>query len=358
MNNSHDTLIQQVNLTENKLPPLSSSFRSLNNLLYQSYIPKIIHAAIDIELFDLLDSGEKSSTEIATALNTIHNITEALLNVLVAIELIQKKNDKYALTDQAKDFLVKKSPVNQIGAVKSISGSAGPFDHLVEGLTQSAERFNNRMWATKEAVLGIEQNSKAGAVQNVVSFIKELPQFKSSTKMCDLAGNIGYYSFALLNENPDLRSHVYDLLEVCDLAEQLKGREPHINRVNFHGFDIESDDEFGNDYDLFFCSHFLYELGTNERLPKFFKTVNRAMKPGGVFISNHISPVFPDKDKITIAIVELMTRLMGYPTHQLSEEVLKDALSEAGFGEFTVRQPNETTTFPVLLLSAVKLKEV
>nr|WP_041468304.1 methyltransferase dimerization domain-containing protein [Chloroherpeton thalassium] len=316
-----------------------------------------MNAALEIELFELLACGSKTSKEIAESLKTDEPITEALLNVLVAIGLLDLNDGQYCLTAFSQDYMLKSSEANQITAIQSFSGSLGPFDNLVQALTSGPTRFNNKMWTTEQAVLNMEQSAKAGMIQNVVSFITALPEFAACRKMCDLAGNIGYYSFALLNENNNLRAHVYDLLEVCELAERLKGKEPNLNRVNFHAYDIESGDSFGCGYDLFFCSHFLYEYGATRDLTGFLKTVNQSMKIGGVFVSNHISSNISGENYLTLTIVELMTRLMGYPTHQLPEKVLKEALSEVGFGDFTVRQPSEKTAFPTLLLSAVKLKE-
>jgi len=335
-----------------------SPFSTINNLLYKSYLPKIINAALEIGLFELLDGGAKTCKEISESLSTVENITEALLNVLVSIGLLDLQDDQYSLTALSKDYMVKSSEAHQIAGIQSFSGSVGPFDNLVQALSSGPTRFNNKMWASEQAVLNMEQSAKAGTIQNVVSFIKGLPQFEKSTKMCDLAGNIGYYSFALLNENKELRAHIYDLLEVCELAEHLKGKEPNLSRANFHAYDIESGDSFGCDYDLFFCSHFLYEYGATNALTGFLKTVNQSMKIGGLFVSNHISSNTSGDSNLTLMLVELMTRLMGYPTHQLPEKTLKEALSEVGFGNFTVRQPSENTTFPTLLLSAVKLREV
>lgn len=82
------------------------------------------------------------------------------------------------------------------------------------------------------------------------------------------------------------------------------------------------------------------------------------MKQGGIFISNHIcDKALNNEDSLTLSLVELQTRAMGYPTHQLPEVTLKKALKETGFGEFTVKQPNGIYAFPTLLLSAKKMHE-
>ena len=163
------------------------------------------------------------------------------------------------------------SGANQLGAIKKISGSAGPFDDLITALKGEVPAFNPKMWASRESILEMKQGAKAGSIQAVVSFAKGIPEFMSSTKMCDFAGNVGYYSFALMQENRGLYSHVYDLPAVCDLAKKLKKEKGNFARITYHGFDITSGDAFGDNYDMFFSSHFLYELSVNHELPVFFE---------------------------------------------------------------------------------------
>lgn len=211
------------------------------------------------------------------------------------------------------------------------------------------------MWAyRRDSYDNYAVSPGCGAIQAVLSFIREMPEFKTCENMCDFAGSIGYYSFAFMQENPQLTSHVYDLPEVCALAREIKEKEAYYNRITFHDFDIASSESFGNGYDLFFSSHFLYKFSAEGTLAEFFKKVNQSMEPGGLFISNHITTEEQGKNNLTLSIVELMTRSVGYPTHQLPEDDLKSALSRAGFGVFRTKFLEKEMPYPTLLLSAVK----
>lgn len=349
------------------IPKLETPFSKISNLLYVSYLPKVINAAIEVELFEMLSQKRHmlmiseydfSLNDIAERLNIEKSVTEALLNVLSKIGLVSVENGSYGLTTHAEDYLIKISDANQLHAISQFSGSKGPFDYLLAALKGESIEFDGKMWSSKEAILAMEQGTKAGALQNVVSFVRTIPEFSSCIKMCDFAGSIGYYSYALLNENENLYSHVCDLPSVCEIAKELKQNEKNFNRVTYNSFDIKKDESFGEGYDLFFSSHFLYEFGVNGELVKFFKRVNWSMKPGGIFVSNHVCDKPIDKESdITLSLVELQTRIMGYPTHQIPESILKEALTEAGFGEFRIQQPDGANAFPTLLLSAKKIKQ-
>ncbi len=346
------------------IPTLHSHFSKLNNLLYISYVPKVINAAIEIKLFEALSKNDYSLTyssndvsldAIVTKLGTEKNVTEALLNVLEKIGLVTIENNTYSLTVLAEEYIVESSEACQLNAIQQFNGSNGPFDYIIQALKGEMPEFDGKMWNTKEASINMEQGMKAGGLQGVVSFVKSIPEFASCTKMCDLAGNVGYFSYAFLNENPNLKAHVYDLSEVCENAKELKQNEHSFSRVSYHDFDMNEHDGFGEGYDLFFVSHYLYEYGAKGELVDFLKRINKSMKSGGFFISNHICDIATDKEsELTLALVELHTRILGYPTHQLPESVLKEALTEAGFDDFKVQQSDGSYAFPTMILSAVK----
>lgn len=341
------------------IPTLQTPYSKINNLLYMSYLPKVINVAADINLFETLLGNYLSLESIVEKLNTKKSVTEALLIVLSEIGFVSEKDERYGLTGLSEEFLVKKSEANQLHEIKRFSGSNGPFDFLPQALKGEMPEFDGKMWSSKEMALGMEQGMKAGALQSVVSFVKSIPGFSSCSNMCDFAGNIGYFSYAFLQENPNLFAHVYDLPVVCQNARELKQNEKNFNRVTYHDFDMKKNDSFGEGYDFFFISHFLYEYAANGSMCEFLKKVNTSMKPGGIIVSNHICDEAIDKEgSLTLSLVELQTRILGYPTHKLPETTLKEMLTQAGFGDFHVKQPDGSYAFPTLLLSAKKIKEV
>ncbi len=335
-----------------------SNNSNLMKLLYNSYLPKVLNCALDINLFEVLAQKDMSLAELSKKLNTVETITEALLDVLIAVDLIQKKEETYSLLQTANDFFLNASKANIVRVVKGFSGSAGPFDKLKEVLQEGPPVFNDRMWTGANAIASMEQQQYGGAIQNVLAFIKTIPEFTACKKMCDFAGSVGYFSFEFIRENPQIESHVYDLPEVCSLAREIKKDEEYYHRITYHDFDMASNDSFGSGYDVFFSSHFLYKLNAERTLAEFFKRVNQALNPRGLFVSHHITSHPDGKNDITISIVELITRCVGYPTHQLPEIDLKTALKKAGFGEFRTQYLADEAPYPTLLLSAVKVMEI
>ncbi|WP_321281915.1 methyltransferase dimerization domain-containing protein [Marinifilum fragile] len=335
-----------------------TAYSQVNNLLFKSYLPNIIYSAIEVGIFDQLAKGPKSCVQLAKLLNVEANITESLLEVLYAIDYLKRKAYIYSLSDLAKEYLTQESEVNQIAAIKEFTSTEGPFANLTAALKGSVPEFNQDAWSSEDAIRRIEQASKAGSLQYVLSFVKNLPEFKKARKMCDFAGNSGYYSYAFLNENQSLHSHVYDLQAVCNISERIKTVEKDYNRVTYHSFDLNKDDEFGEAYDFFFSSHFLYKYNSSTKLVGLLKKINKSMKMGGLFVSNHMNGKGGGENYLTLCIVELMTRAMGFPTHSLSEDFLKDALTESGFECRYENAPDERIAYPGMIIAAIKVSEV
>lgn len=335
-----------------------SNNSSLVRLLYSSYLPKILNSAIDIDLFRTLSEKSLPLPELSERLGTEQSLTKALLEVLLAIDLIEIKDQNYGLSQDGRDFFLKESMADLTATARDFSGSAGPFDTLTEILQKGAPEFDNTMWCNRETMEKMERQQNGGGIQAVVAFVKEAEEFASCKKMCDFAGSSGYFAFAFMEENPGLQAEVYDLPQVCALARELKSREENYHRISYRDFDVATDLLPKDGYDFFFSSHFLYQFNAENTLASFLKKVNQTMVPGGLFVSNHIAPAKKGEKNLTLAIVQLITRVCGYPTHKLPEEDLKAALQQAGFGDFETKLIEDEMPYPTLLLRATKKEEV
>ena len=174
----------------------------------------------------------------------------------------------------------------------------------------------------------------------------------------DYAGNIGYYSLAVLDKNPKLKAHVYDVPAVCEIAGEIQKEEKSFDRVTFHPYDWNKDKTFGDGYDLFFVSNCLYGVRSKEQLVKFFTQVNNSMEMGGVVVSNHWMSNHESAGYLSMTITELQNSIGGRPVHYLEEETLKQVLKETGFDNFTIKVTDKDAAKPRLLIAARKVKDL
>ncbi|HUS38535.1 MAG: methyltransferase dimerization domain-containing protein [Pirellulales bacterium] len=68
--------------------------------------PLILEAAIDHQVFDHLDNGPRTLEAMVAATGASRRGLRALLDALVGLELLHKRADAYALTDESATFLV------------------------------------------------------------------------------------------------------------------------------------------------------------------------------------------------------------------------------------------------------------
>lgn len=198
------------------------------------------------------------------------------------------------------------------------------------------------------------QGVMSGSIQDATEFISALPEFPDLLRMCDLDGNHGFYTMALIDRNTRLRGTICDLPEVVKLAKEVISEMGYSDRIDTIGCDLETDGSIGKGYDLVLASNVIYAW--KGHLEDIFERINEAMVPGGVFVSNHFSMDDDGCGPVSGAMMELMTRLGGYPTHHLSEDELTNALTACGFGGFTVRPAEEGRQYRSLLLAARKLE--
>ncbi len=323
------------------LPP---KFKPIYNQLTLGYLPAIVNGAQQAGIFEALEKESAHASTLAKKLDADPGILPAVLEVLASVGILACDRDcRYHLSRSARHFLLASAPAAQIREIQAFCMKPGPFDDLPGRLKNGAPQLDPAIFASKEALVDLEQRARGGQIQEVVDFICAFPRFASFKLMCDFAGSSGYYSRELLNKNPNLRSRIYDMPGVTALAEQTAGDRETGDRMEFVGVDMDTCPDLGQGYDLFFVSHFLYHWAAAGHLSRFFKKVNRAMRPGGVFVSNHLGNAAKGQDHTTQSIIELLARTQGYPTLTLDESTLKQALSLAGFSEFRVRPAKDGT---------------
>ena len=337
------------------IPQIESNFRELDDILRAGYAPNVISTAIKLGLFDALFEEPMDARTLSARLGTVYEITEAFANVLVALNLLAKTGSDYSLAPLSKDFLVKSTPAYQGGMIAMMSQQGQIMEKMPEILKNGPPNvFNSSMWVNAEFMKVMGQGAMGGSIQDATEFISALPEFASMSRMCDLGGNHGFYTMALIDRNPQLKGTVCDLPEVARLAKEVISEMGYSDRIDTIGCDLETDGTIGKGYDLIFASNVIYAW--KGHLEDIFERINEAMVPGGVFVSNHFSMDDDGCGPVPGTMMELMTRMGGYPTHHLSEGELNDSLTACGFGDFTVRPAEDGRQYRSLILAARKLE--
>jgi len=308
-----------------------SNFGQVDTMRTMGVAYHTIFQARRLGLFDLLAKAPLSAEDIARHLDLRVAPVQAMLELLHAAGVLESGPDGYGNAPVAAEYLVSSSPFFQ--------GMAMELQHRFDAYVaqefipllrdpQTARQHSDDAWSTFDGMQGTAQFARLGVLQDTTAFIASLPTFVDMRTMCDLGGNHGEYSMALLDRNPNLRATLIDLPEVARAAHERIAECGLAERMCAIGSDLRQDPLPQEQFDLVLASHILYAFVPD--LAHFVRRVYDSLRPGGWFVAQHMNPA-GGMPPLTAKALEFTTRMAGYPTHFIGAEQLEHALGDAGF---------------------------
>jgi len=311
-----------------------NSFETMHGFLMRSISPKALMAAVELKVFDELESGPSSAGDLATRLGAVAERLETVLDILVAAGALEKEGDRYANTPMAAEFLVTASPLYQgLGMRLTMDFMSTVEDNIAElvtGGTVDRDKADDG-WGAEDVMEGTAQDAMGSALFPVVETIAGLPGFGDFRHMCDIGGNHGAFTMGVLDRNEAMRGTIFDLPAVAVQAQARCDAHGYGDRIKAVGFDFRQDDLPRGEFDLALTSHVLYAF--KDDIGKAVFRIAEGLRPGGWFVSHHYAGRTENIDPLTTASLELLTRLCGYSSHFVERDELEDALAGAGFAD-------------------------
>ncbi|AFM23813.1 class I SAM-dependent methyltransferase [Desulfomonile tiedjei] len=329
------------------------SFESIEAFFMGSVISKAILESVRMRLFDALEMP-RTIQEISASMKTSESATEALLNVLEITGLIVKREALYQNTALASEFLVTNSPFYQGQVLELHQGTCDFVVREMPSLLSKPGRVRNHFtekFASPASLQGMLQYAMRGSLQNATEFIVALPGFMDMRSMCDIGGNHGRYTMALLDRNPHMTAVIVDLPNVTPAIEDLCREAGYGERLSVLAADMRTDDLPEKAFDLVLTSEVLHVF--MDDLGSVLEKIATCLKPGGWFVSNHMNPE-SEAARNYRSIVNLISYLVLGTSHFISRVDLESALSIAGFADFVV---GSTSQEEINLILAARKKQ-
>jgi len=312
-------------------------FEPIEELLIDAVAAKVVEEAVRLKLFDNLETP-KNLEQVSAILGSNTGVTEVLLDVLETKDLVTKAGDFYINTTMASEFLVSTSPFWQgsflLSQQERHTMLIDDMANLMQGRARAGQGAPGQHWLNVDALNTLGQYSLQGSLQDMVAFITALPTFSDMRRMCDVGGNHGRYTMALLGENLRMTAEILDVPPAVPAIQALCADSDHADRLSARGFDLRRDSLPDAAYDLVLISHVLHLF--SRALPKVLRTLAAGVAPGGWFVSQNLDREGGRSPTIR-GIRELMTRMMGVQTHFLTAEHMEQmqaTLRDEGFGDF------------------------
>ena len=298
-----------------------------------SYVPsQVLTTAVELGVFTHIAGGKNTAETIARAAKANPRAMRMLLDSLVALELVTKKNSRYGLSPLAEKFLVQGEP-DYLGPIVQLADHAVAWRQLTKSVrtgkpVNTVEKEKRAVKFFPALVSGLhvinrEPARKAAEVLGIGVSHKGL-------RVVDIACGSGVWGIEAALADRTAR------VTAQDYAAMLPGTRKYVKRHGVEGqFDYLPGDlnkvDFGkNRFDLAILGNIVHSEG-EQNSRRLFRRLHRALHPGGrIAIVDMIPndartfPPFP----VFFALNMLLNTQRG-DTYTLAEYA--DWLMKAGF---------------------------
>jgi ubiquinone/menaquinone biosynthesis C-methylase UbiE len=293
---------------------------------------RILLTGFELDIFTNLEESGTTSHQIAKSLHLDEHACERLLNALVSLGFLAKKDHLFLNTPDSFAFLSKKSPEYMGGLMHSnhlwytwsnltlvvkTGKSANPLGYNARGenwLFSFISAMHDR--AKKQAPLQLENIDLSG-IESVL----------------DIGGGSGAFSMEFVSRKPEIEATVFDLPNVVPITQKFIEKEGFSHRIKTHTGDYTKND-LPKGFDLVFLSAIIHSnsLETNQDLIiKCYKALN---KNGKIVIQDWI--MNNDRTQPTSGAVFAINMLVGTEAGDcFTEKEVTEMLTSAGFKNIT-----------------------
>ncbi len=301
---------------------------------------RVILSAVELDIFTAVGKNANSA-EIAKSLGIDPRATEKLLNALVAINLLEKRQGLFYNSAISSRYLMEGSPDDSRASIMHSVHLWDRWSTLTECVKQGASVTYKDVADRKDEwtvpfIAAMHKNAGARA-----PLVIRAIGIDGVRKVLDVGGGSGAYSIAFAEMNQNLEAEVFDLPPVFAIARKHIDKAGLSGRVKVRAGDFRKD-ELGTDFDLVFISAICHMNGPQENIKLLQKSYKALVSGGRVVIQDFI--LNPDKTSPQSAALFALNMLVGTRSGSTySEHEYSDWLKEVGFKNIKpIRLPGPT----------------
>lgn len=285
---------------------------------------RTLAATIKLNIFDVVEDTHNLE-EIAKKLELEIDPLERLLNALVAMELLEKKENSYFNAPISTKFLIKDSKAYYGDFILLYEGMDNTWRELDKVIkTNSPVAGDNRERLSKDIFTkGMHSNAQAPA-----NALSNLIDFSNRKHLLDIGGGSGAFSIILTNKYDGLKATVNEQPAVCKTVKEYVDKEGNNDKI-----DILAGDYFKIEFPVHDVALFgqIFHTNSEDQNKFLLKKVHEKMEERGIII---ITEFLLDEDKTGPLFPALfsLNMLKGTPNgraYTFSE--IKSWLEDTGF---------------------------
>jgi SAM-dependent methyltransferase len=247
---------------------------------------RILLSGIELDIFTNINESGTTSNQVANHLHLNERACERLLNALVSLGFLTKKNHLFFNTADSFAFLSKKSSDYSAGLMH-LNHLWNTWSNLTQvvktGKSAHPAEINERGEEWLFAFIDtMHDRAKKQAPQQLANI--DLSEVES---ILDIGGGSGAYSMEFVSKKPEIAAIVFDLPGVVPITKRFINKEGFSDQIKTHPGDYTTDD-LPKGFDLVFLSAVIHSnsLEINKELIK--KCYNSLNKNGKIVIQDWI----------------------------------------------------------------------
>jgi predicted O-methyltransferase YrrM len=295
-------------------------------------------------VFTVVANGA-SAEQVTQKIHADTRATEMLLNALVGLKVLEKRDDTFFNTPASARYFTEGSPDNARNGLLHTAHIWHRWSTLTDCVragTSVEARGREDNWVGA-FIAAMDRNAKerAGAVVTAV-------EASGVKRMLDLGGGSAAYSIAFARAIPALQSEILDLMDVVPLAQENVRKAGLAERITTRVGDMLRD-PLGEKYDLILISAICHMFSSDENRRLFQRAYTALASGGRLVVQDFI--LEPSKTAPRAAALFSLNMLVGTRAgSSYSEPEYADWLRDAGFADvLRVRLPG-----PAGLMIAVR----
>lgn len=318
-----DTIINIMN--PNTIREFVSSFQK----------SRILLSGFELDIFTNIAESGSTNHQIAVNLQLDEHACERLLNALVSLGFLQKRNNIFFNTEDSFTFFSRKSPA-YLGGLMHSNQLWNTWSNLTTvvktGKPANPSEINDRGddWLFP-FINAMHDRAKKSAPAQLA-----LLDLSGVSTILDIGGGSGAYSMEFVSVKPSVEATVFDLPNVIPITEKFIEKEGFSGRIKTVVGDYTSDD-LPEGFDLLFLSAIIHSnsLEVNRDLiKKCFKSLN---KDGRIVIQDWI--MNNDRTQPAAGAIFAINMLVGTEAGDcFTEDEVTDILISAGFTNITRKE--------------------
>jgi len=309
------------------------------NEMIRAFMPsRAVLTALELDVFTAVAKGG-TAQQIAAKIQTAVRATEMLLNALVSLKLLEKRNGVYTNTTVSLRFFVEGMPDSARSAQLHTANLWKLWSTLTDAVragTAVAPRSDNG-WVTP--FIAAMDHTARGRARALVQAV----EVNGGKRLLDLGGGSGAYSIAFAKAAPALQAEIVDLPDVLPITQEHIRKAGLADRISTRAGDMLTVPLESGCYDVVLLSAICHMHSPEDNQHLFERAYSALAPKGRLVVSDFI--LEPDKTAPRFGALFALNMLVATRAGASYSEPEYDAwLKAAGFAEIKrVRIPGPAT---------------